>query len=91
MKKAKPKIGHLVWIECDDIEHLSPGWQHWRAAVKDKPNRYRFVGWVLKRTKRFIHISSATNSDGAVHSSYRIPLGSSTKIVELKEPLDVAD
>jgi hypothetical protein len=82
MQKLKP--GDLVAIQCDDIEHLSFGWESRESAINNKPNRYHFVGWLLKRNKRFIHITAAVSSAPSVNSSYRIPIGKHTSIVRIK-------
>lgn len=67
----------LVKVEMVDMEHDARGWQHPASIRADKPMRYVAVGWVIKRTKRWLIITPVMRRDGGQAScAYRIPRGS---------------
>lgn len=91
MSKGKkirlPKIGHLVYVEMDDIQHHSRGWRDYAVMAKDRPDTFRSVGWVVAATRRTLTLSATTNSmkgDPAGFCSFQIPMPSVTLIAKLR-------
>lgn len=71
----RPKLGSLVYVEMDDIEHESRGWQHHGAVKSTRPSTFRAVGWVYRSSKRTLTLASMA-SDNSAFCHYLIPWGS---------------
>lgn len=76
----KPKVGDLVWIVFDDVQHQTVGW----SLAGNWPGRGKFiaVGYLLKQTKRSTYISNVMDGNYAF-CSYTIPTSSIRKIKRL--------
>ncbi len=74
---SRPKRGTIVRVAWVDIEHLSAnGWQTYSAAIKNRTDRYRTVGYVVAVSRRFLLLApqiDTTQRKGACF--YRIPWG----------------
>ena len=73
----------MVYVEMDDIEHESRGWQHHTVVKKDRPATFRAIGWVYRATRRTLTLANVA-SDSQAFCHYMIPLGSVTRIRKLK-------
>jgi hypothetical protein len=80
MKRPKklPKQGWMVYVEMDDIEHDSKGWEAFDDLVKVRPRMFKAVGWVIRASKRTLVIASLTSPDQAF-CHYILPWGSITR------------
>lgn len=84
-KIKRPKLGQLVYVEMDDIEHDS-GWTGFAAIAKVRPRTFRTVGWVVRATKRTLTLSATVDSlkaDANGYCHYLIPMRSITRIDKL--------
>jgi len=82
----RPKLGTLVYVEMDDIEHGAGGWKSFADIAKERPRTFRTVGWVVRVTKRTLTLSATTDSlQSTAHGycHYLIPMRSITKIDKL--------
>lgn len=73
------KRRELVVVRWRDTETEGIGWQE--PAATSRPLRYRTVGYVIRRSKRFLVVSPTIVSDGRVNTTWRIPIGA---IVEIR-------
>jgi hypothetical protein len=86
-KVKRPRLGHLVYVEMDDIEHDGHGWKSFADIAKTRPRTFRTVGWVVRATKRTLTLSATTDSLKSTASgfcSYQIPMRSITRIDKVK-------
>lgn len=85
-KVKRPKLGALVYVEMDDIEHGPGGWKAFAAIAKERPRTFRAVGWVVRATRRTLIVSSTTDSlksDAHGYCYFMIPMRSVTRIDKL--------
>lgn len=81
----RPKHGTLISVELDDIEHSKGGWMSTNAIAKERPSRYRCVGWVARTTRRTLTLTSMVGVDppgGYCH--YLLPWGAVRRWKRLK-------
>lgn len=87
-KVKRPKLGHLVYVEMDDIEHGAGGWKSFaEISAKERPRTFRTVGWVVRATKRTLTVAATTDSlrsDAHGYCHYLIPMRSITRIDKIK-------
>lgn len=81
MSRFRP--GPLVEISWSDIEHEDFGWQELEAIKAKKAHRYRAVGYLVKRGRRFVLIVPVIG-ESAAFCAYRIPRGAVRSIRRLK-------
>lgn len=85
-KVKRPKLGHMIYVEMDDIEHKS-GWRPFADISKRRASTFHAVGWVVRASKRTLTISSVVDSfkpDAYGYCDYMIPMRSVTRIAKLK-------
>lgn len=86
-KVKRPKLGVMVYVEMDDIQHGQQGWSSFVDIAKRRPLTFRAMGWVVRTTKRTLTISpliDSVESDAFGYCSYMLPMRSITRIDLLK-------
>lgn len=76
MKRIRIRSGRLVDVHWADVEHIH-GWKTFRAVVRNRPDRYRAAGYVLRAGRRDLVIVPVTREQGqgSAACAYRLPWG----------------
>ncbi len=84
---AKAKVYPLVMVEWHDATSTST-WKDEAEVNKIAPDLCVSVGWLFKKTSKFITIAASHSAEGDVcwSSVTTIPTAFAPKITELKDP-----